>query len=352
MCQIIVKKAGKKVDFDKLNKAQEWNEDGYGVTWWEEGELETFKTMNFKKFKALLSTMKDNDAVIHLRKTSRGSTCVDNNHPFPIPSGYMFHNGTVSSLSCDAQGGSDTKALAELISACKYDYVEDIMPFIKEIIGDKINRLVFFEDDGKITIVNEELGMWEDDIWYSNDYHKKEKTVHKPTTSSNGTEYEYDKVSKKWLPKAKKEVEWKNGTKIQQPKTKVFVYGTLKKGYGNHYLLADSKFVGEATSVSKWLMIGKDMPFPYLLNRDNTKGKHIKGEVYEVDSNTLKRLDALEGVPTHYKKDWIYVTYANGLSENVSVYVKTNAINEEYLPADPYIEDFTKHADRGVAVPY
>ncbi len=337
MCQIIVKPEGKKVDFSKLNKAQEWNEDGYGVTYLEENELITFKTMNFKRFKALLSTLKDNKAVIHLRNTTRGTTCVDNNHPFDIPSGVMFHNGTVNGLSCGTEGGSDTKALADLINECEYEYVDDIIPLIKHIIGNKINRLVFFEVDGEITIVNEELGMWEEGIWYSNDYHKKEDYT--PTTYKNTrARYEYNPATKTWEPqeeKTNKSMVDKACQSMEPKKTKkmqkVFVYGTLKKGYVNSYLLEGSTYLGTAKSVSRWTMIGEGMAFPYLLESDWDSGQLVEGEVYEVDEDTLKKLDRLEGVPTHYKHSTIYVSYNNGRnSENVMTYVKATPISEEY----------------------
>jgi len=44
--------------------------------------------------------------------------------------------------------------------------------------------------------------------------------------------------------------------------TRVFVYGTLKKGFPNHYLLADNtgkygeaKFIGEGTTVDQYPMV-------------------------------------------------------------------------------------------------
>jgi gamma-glutamylcyclotransferase (GGCT)/AIG2-like uncharacterized protein YtfP/predicted glutamine amidotransferase len=318
MCQIIVKPEGKKVDFKKLDKAQKWNKDGYGVTWWEDEKLNTFKTMDYKRFKAILSTLRKHKAVIHLRNTTRGDTCTDNNHPFEIPSGVMFHNGTINGVSCSAQGGSDTMGLAELISECEYKYIEDILPLVKHIIGDKINRLVFFEYDGEITIVNEDLGMWEDGIWYSNDYHKKEKEAH---TSNGRTQ----------------SLERENSKKMQR----VFVYGTLKKGFGNHRLLSNSRFLGNATTVSKWLMIGEDMPFPYLLEQDWKKGKYIKGELYEVDEATLARLDRLEGVPSHYKREDLYVQIEGSkMSYKAITYVKTTPIAEDFLENLNFIEEF------------
>ncbi len=350
MCQIIVKPAGKKVDFKKLDKAQKSNSDGYGVTWWdnEELQLQTFKTMKYNRFKAILSTLKDEDAVIHLRNTTKGHTCIDNNHPFEIPSGVMFHNGTINGLSCDAQGGSDTKALADLLNSCRYDYIEDILPLIQEIVGDTINRLVFFEDDGKVTIVNKELGVVEEGIWYSNTYHKKERYT--PATKTKDYTYKFDPVSKKWIPAD--EEPWKKDTNVKKvggganhwsgktvEKYKVFVYGTLKKGFGNNSLLKDSKFLGEATTADRWLMIGKGMGFPYLLKKDKMKGKIIKGELYEVDKNTLNRLDQLEGVPTHYKRVSTSIKCGNTYYYSIT-YVKADEEPPSWATGLDYIDEF------------
>ncbi len=302
MCWIAVKEEGQKFDMNKVKKAQKFNEDGYGLLWWEDNEIQVFKTLNFNKFLALASTLKDNKAILHLRRTSRGDTCSDNIHPFAIPSGYFVHNGTVSSMDRCSSGGSDTKKLAELINECKYEYIEDIQPLIKSIIGTTINRLAFLEDDGKITIINKGLGMVEGGIWYSNDYHKRNLPVGKSTTTRT-----------------------KTITSIGTT-TRVFVYGTLKKGYHNHESFLDkAKFIGNAISVSKWTMIGEGMGFPYLLERSDNLGNNIKGEVYEVTADELKNLDYLEGVPTHYRKSYMYVSYIDGTpSGNVTVYVKTN----------------------------
>ncbi len=301
MCQIISKDSGSKFDMRKLDKAQKFNEDGYGVSWYEDGRVETFKTLDYHRFKSILTTLKDVPAIAHLRNTTRGTNCIDNAHPFDIPSGVMFHNGTVSSMDRCTSGGSDTKKLAELINECKYEYIEDIQPLIKSIIGTTINRLAFLEDDGKITIINKDLGMVENGIWYSNDYHKKVMTGKSMTTRMKTT----------------------TSTGLT---TRVFVYGTLKKGYHNHDSFLDkAKFIGNATSVSKWTMIGEGMGFPYLLERSDNLGNNIKGEVYEVTADELKNLDYLEGVPTHYRKSYMYVSYNDGRpSGNVTVYVKTN----------------------------
>jgi gamma-glutamylaminecyclotransferase len=79
---------------------------------------------------------------------------------------------------------------------------------------------------------------------------------------------------------------------------RVFVYGTLKKGFGNHGLLENSKFVGAAITHCKYPMWCSGV-FPYMADVQGV-GKLIFGEVYEVDEKTLNRLDVLEGVPHHY----------------------------------------------------
>jgi gamma-glutamylcyclotransferase (GGCT)/AIG2-like uncharacterized protein YtfP len=321
MCWLVYKPAGIEMDMDKMDIAQTHNEDGYGVAWYEpglykqKGLLQVVKTMDYERFKEIVSSLDDVDAVIHLRKTSRGTTQIENNHPFYIPNGVMFHNGTIHGITCEG-GCSDTKTLASILDNCVYEYIDDILPLIKQIVGDTLNKLVFFEDDGTVTIVNEELGVWEDEIWYSNTYHHKEK--------------EY----------ANNYTPWKQSSDIKSNKVRVFVYGTLKKGLGNHGLLSGSKFIGTAHTVSKWIMIGESLAFPYVLRRDGQIGKQIKGEVYEVDSSTLKRLDQLEGVPTHYKRINVYVEYDNKeTSENVAMYVKADGETMDLRGMSP-IEEF------------
>ncbi|MBN8981573.1 MAG: gamma-glutamylcyclotransferase [Rhizobiales bacterium] len=74
---------------------------------------------------------------------------------------------------------------------------------------------------------------------------------------------------------------------------RVFVYGTLKRGLRNHHFLDGARFVGEAHTLAGYCML--DGGFPVL--RDIGDGaKQIAGEVYDVDDETLSRLDDLESV--------------------------------------------------------
>jgi len=71
----------------------------------------------------------------------------------------------------------------------------------------------------------------------------------------------------------------------------LFVYGTLKKNFWNNHLLQKSVFVGEFLTQDKFcLVVSNGLPFVLT----NPKLSKIKGEVYYIDSLTLKSIDNLE----------------------------------------------------------
>jgi gamma-glutamylcyclotransferase (GGCT)/AIG2-like uncharacterized protein YtfP len=75
-------------------------------------------------------------------------------------------------------------------------------------------------------------------------------------------------------------------------------YGTLMRAYGNHRILSStSEFIGEAVTIPDcYTMLTGG--FPYVLKNGIS---HVKGELYLIkDEETSRRLDSLEGVPSHY----------------------------------------------------
>lgn len=86
----------------------------------------------------------------------------------------------------------------------------------------------------------------------------------------------------------------------------VFVYGTLKRGHGNHVLLENSDYLGEAVSeLSRYEMRAPETGgFPFVTDvsvHSKNKGR-ILGEIYRVDDSVLDRLDLLEGHPSFYTR--------------------------------------------------
>ena len=86
---------------------------------------------------------------------------------------------------------------------------------------------------------------------------------------------------------------------------KLFVYGTLRKKHGNHFLLQESDFLGMAETEPKYTLACSGIPY-LIKGSDN-----VTGEVYEVPPHVLSDLDLLEGHPDCYTRLPINVTMHN-----------------------------------------
>ena len=77
--------------------------------------------------------------------------------------------------------------------------------------------------------------------------------------------------------------------------TKLFVYGTLKRGHGNHRaFLKDARFLGEAKTHRKMWGLVDLGAFPAMTYDE----LQVEGEVYEVSPSQLASIDSLEGLDT------------------------------------------------------
>lgn len=82
-----------------------------------------------------------------------------------------------------------------------------------------------------------------------------------------------------------------NGEKMEV-KTRVFVYGSLLTGLGNHGCLKGQALEGEAKTADKYTMVSLG-GFPGLYEDGQTA---IVGETYLVNAEGMRRLNMLEGV--------------------------------------------------------
>lgn len=85
----------------------------------------------------------------------------------------------------------------------------------------------------------------------------------------------------------------------------VFVYGSLLSGLHNHRVLAGAKALGAAQTAGLYQMrdLGYYPGVVYPGQLDHCCA--IRGEIYEVDDDGLKRLDLLEGHPHFYRRELI-----------------------------------------------
>ena len=81
---------------------------------------------------------------------------------------------------------------------------------------------------------------------------------------------------------------------VTTSKTLLFVYGTLKRGLGNHRLIADQEYLGEVMTEPRYRVIDLG-PYPGLIV-DRALGLAVKGEMWSVSAGCLAALDEFEEV--------------------------------------------------------
>jgi gamma-glutamylcyclotransferase (GGCT)/AIG2-like uncharacterized protein YtfP len=79
---------------------------------------------------------------------------------------------------------------------------------------------------------------------------------------------------------------------------RLWVYGTLLSGEGNHRRLGASRLLGVHRTEPRYTLVSLGA-FPALLEGGETS---VLGEVYEVDGATLAGVDEFEGHPHFYRR--------------------------------------------------
>ena len=97
---------------------------------------------------------------------------------------------------------------------------------------------------------------------------------------------------------------------------RIFVYGSLKRGFSNHALLNRAEYLGEHVTAARYTMYDLG-PYPAVSVGGRTP---ISGEVFAVDRLTLAAVDKLEEYPHVYDRihivtpfgpAWMYIMPAS-----------------------------------------
>ncbi|XP_039504291.1 gamma-glutamylaminecyclotransferase B-like isoform X1 [Pimephales promelas] len=143
---------------------------------------------------------------------------------------------------------------------------------------------------------------------------------------------------------------------------KVFVYGTLKKGQPNHFIMKDhakgqAEFVAHARTVDPYpLVIATEYNIPFLLVLDKPgTGQRVHGEIYSVDQKMLEFLDEFEECPQMYQRTLIRLEVQDGpggstpeTGSSIEAYVYTTDTYEpEWLEKTTY-ESYDSNGDHGL----
>lgn len=98
---------------------------------------------------------------------------------------------------------------------------------------------------------------------------------------------------------------------------RVFVYGTLRSGWGNNRILqqGNARKIGDGrTNEDGFCLYGHGLGFPYVVD-DGDGYTSIAGEVWEVNAQTMLHCDRLEGYPYHYDRQIVEVRVGDELIE-------------------------------------
>lgn len=174
MCLAIVQPVGSTIPIPHLHQGWLHNPDGAGYAFVKDDEVVVKK--GYSKLKEFLkdytADVRDNEGsafLLHFRIRTMGDKSDENTHPFIIPDGAMIHNGSLTGTGVKYnEGPSDTAAFASKFGAhLNYDFVYNKNKELGSAIGN-YNKLAMLYKTNRYVIVNEEEGVWQDRVWYSN----------------------------------------------------------------------------------------------------------------------------------------------------------------------------------------
>lgn len=133
--------------------------------------------MDFDSFYAAYKPHENKPIAVHFRIQTHGDTNQENTHPFRVGQHLgMVHNGVINAVDRPDKTKSDTYWFNQkiLVPSYKRDsrfiFKEPFKELIKEYIG--WSKLVFLNNKGHHTIINEDKGVWDEGVWYSNTSYK------------------------------------------------------------------------------------------------------------------------------------------------------------------------------------
>jgi gamma-glutamylaminecyclotransferase len=285
MCLIIIKnQKSKNLTFEQLQSISFENPDGLGILWLDNYKIEKFESEHFE---LLLSKR---PYIAHFRYATSGQINIENSHPFNInEEEVIFQNGTNKNLSSPTF--VDTEILAQKLNLIPSEFWASIL----EITDSRY--IVANLKKKKFQIINK--GLWKRDK-VTKCILSKNLPIAKKINYTKYDNWEYSDYFSNW----------KKEDNFHEELTYIAVYGTLKNGFFNHYLLSDSIFIGNFETVEKYRMVENGIP--YVNSQPCKDGNYIKVEIYQVDKDTLFELDILEGHPNWYERKIIEFISSDG----------------------------------------
>jgi predicted glutamine amidotransferase len=183
MCLLAFKKPDASVPAENMIEAAFSNPNGAGIAVPGRNGVAIHKSPKWRGKDvnhALSSFAEGKPALIHFRYATHGKVSHGNAHPFQLPYGWaVAHNGIIGGVMSDKAYkkleivGDESDTLAFIrqyivpILNTDPDLSEASLNQIERLHGAG-NKMVFLHQSGRWGITNEQLGHWEDGVWYSN----------------------------------------------------------------------------------------------------------------------------------------------------------------------------------------
>lgn len=105
---------------------------------------------------------------------------------------------------------------------------------------------------------------------------------------------------------------------------KLFVYGTLQRGYWNNTLLRGATLFSEGLTVKPYVLFNcgfpKAVPFVPVDASFEAPLLPVSGELWDVEDHHIERCDRLEGHPNWYIRKEIDVSVSDGRTYKSYIY--------------------------------
>lgn len=183
MCLLTFIKENAELKYEHAKKAAVSNPDGFGFAIHTHFGIIHDKDMDFNKLWLRWEDLRktySGVALWHFRIATHGTTNIDNCHPFVVNDGkaVLAHNGILPLAMPVNDNRSDTRMFAELVLPAiggvqALDNQADFDAVAEWAAGNKI-VILSADPDTKFDyyIINESLGHWVDDVWFSNSSYK------------------------------------------------------------------------------------------------------------------------------------------------------------------------------------
>jgi gamma-glutamylcyclotransferase (GGCT)/AIG2-like uncharacterized protein YtfP len=100
---------------------------------------------------------------------------------------------------------------------------------------------------------------------------------------------------------------------------KIFVYGTLRRGFHNHHLMSEAKHICDGRTTNNMrLVVHRSHGIPFTWKDEG--GKPLRGELYDIDEKHLMPIHSME-VSAGYEAKWLPIILDNGETARAIVYL-------------------------------